>query len=198
MQQIQHVGGRIHQYLRTVAVAPHMEIFNNFPEAPLDYDMIAFQAQGQRVSPLIHDAIASTDELQEPLRPPKPSHVPPPAVPEGFTRSPVEDHVVICPSCEEELIAHKVDGNIVPPTANGKKPKTAKPKDTAEHPFWVIKECGHVYCNNCFQNRTAKASTPPTTFGTKTGTSNRPTKTCAVDDCDAEVSASSKWVGVYL
>lgn len=70
----------------------------------------------------------------------KPDHVPPPPARDNFTRSPMEDMTVICPSCEEELIHNK---EIEEPVAkkNGKAPTR---KEREEHPFWVVKECGHV------------------------------------------------------
>jgi hypothetical protein len=69
----------------------------------------------------------------------KPDHVPPPPAKDGFTRSPTEDDVVICPSCEEELVHHK---DIEEPVI--KKGKAPTKKEREEHPFWVLKECGHV------------------------------------------------------
>src|SRR5439155_11118703 len=76
-----------------------------------------------------------------PRQAPKPQHQPPPAAQEGFTRSPTEDDIVICPACQKELVAKK--GENEPPL---KKPggKAPNKKDREEHPFWVVKECGHV------------------------------------------------------
>lgn len=75
--------------------------------------------------------------------PSKPDHVAPSPAGEGFTRSPAEDNEIICPNCEEELV-HEHDKHIEEPNAkrNGKAPTR---KDREEHPFWVVKECGHVY-----------------------------------------------------
>jgi hypothetical protein len=76
-------------------------------------------------------------------RPPlKPQHEPPPDAKEGFTRSPKEEDVVICPACEMELVARK---DQTEPTAV-KKPGGRAPtkKDREEHPFWVVRDCGHV------------------------------------------------------
>jgi len=70
----------------------------------------------------------------------KPDHVPPPPAKEGFTRSPVETDVVICPSCEDELIHNKDTDE--PMVKKGGKAPTRKERE--EHPFWVVKECGHV------------------------------------------------------
>jgi len=72
--------------------------------------------------------------------PPKPDHEPPPEVGEGFTRSPTEDDIVVCPACDEELVAKK--DTVEPPTK--KSSKAPSKKDREEHPFWVVKSCGHV------------------------------------------------------
>jgi hypothetical protein len=71
----------------------------------------------------------------------KPDHVPPPPAQEGFTRSPTEDDVVVCPSCDEELVHRKDAEEPVIAKKGGKAPTR---KEREEHPFWVIKECGHV------------------------------------------------------
>ena len=69
----------------------------------------------------------------------KPDHVPPEPAKPGFTRSPTENDTVICPSCEEELVHSKeFDEPVL------KKGKAPTRKEREEHPFWVIKECGHV------------------------------------------------------
>jgi hypothetical protein len=70
----------------------------------------------------------------------KPEHIPPPTARENFTRSPTGDDVVICPSCEQELVQTKdVEEPVV--KKSGKAPTR---KEREEHPFWVVKECGHV------------------------------------------------------
>jgi hypothetical protein len=70
----------------------------------------------------------------------KPEHVAPPSAREHFTRSPTENDVVICPSCEQELVHNKDDEEPVL-KKNGRAPTK---KEREEHPFWVVKECGHV------------------------------------------------------
>ena len=72
----------------------------------------------------------------------KPQHVAPPPAKEGFTRSPEETQTIICPSCEEELIHRKDEEPVEPVVKKGGKAPSRK--DRAEHPFWVLKECGHV------------------------------------------------------
>lgn len=69
----------------------------------------------------------------------KPQHVAPPPAKDGFTRSPEESQTIICPSCEEELIHRKDEEPIL--KKGGKAPTR---KEREEHPFWVLKECGHV------------------------------------------------------
>jgi hypothetical protein len=138
----------------------------------------------------------------------KPDHVAPLPPKHGFTRSPTEGDVVICPSCEEELI-HRKDAEEVVVKKGGKAPTR---KEREEHPFWVLKDCGHVnislllsidianmdqvYCNKCYQNRTAKGpSAQPTSFRIIPG---KVKKACAVEDCPTEVTDKNKWVGVFL
>ncbi|KAI5367824.1 Putative E3 ubiquitin-protein ligase complex, subunit SLX5/Rfp1 [Septoria linicola] len=64
------------------------------------------------------------------------SYDPPPAASEGFTRSPGEDEIVVCPNCGDELAVSE----------NEKKAEV-----------WIIKKCGHAYCGNCVQLRTKAA-----------------------------------------
>ncbi len=70
----------------------------------------------------------------------KPVHEPPKPARTGFTRSPTEEDVIICPSCEQELVHDKEMDE--PVAKRGGKAPTRK--DREEHPFWVVKECGHV------------------------------------------------------
>lgn len=52
-----------------------------------------------------------------------PKYVPPPAPDAGFTRTPAEDDVVVCPNCGDEL---------------------AMGDNEAKQEVWVVKTCGHV------------------------------------------------------
>ncbi|CZS99236.1 hypothetical protein WAI453_008288 [Rhynchosporium graminicola] len=120
----------------------------------------------------------------------KPEHVAPPPARSGFTRSPKEDLVLICPSCEEELIQNnEIEEQVV--KKSGKAPTK---KEREEHPFWVVKDCGHVYCNTCFQGRTSGK----TGFMEIAKPKSKKTFTCAVEDCETDVRAKDKWVGVFL
>jgi hypothetical protein len=70
----------------------------------------------------------------------KPDHVRPEPAKSGFTRSPTESDTIICPSCEQELVHNKdLDEPVL--KKSGKAPNR---KDREEHPFWVVKNCGHV------------------------------------------------------
>ncbi|CAD6444290.1 e7f4ad3f-b1e0-4a5c-b38e-57b92a8d55aa [Sclerotinia trifoliorum] len=115
----------------------------------------------------------------------KPEHVPPPPVGYGFTRSPTENDTAICPSCEEELI-HKKDGD--EPLAKKSRGAPSR-KDREEHPFWVVKDCGHVFCNKCYQHRSNEK------ISSFRGSKNM---LCSVEDCESVVKNKDKWVGIFL
>lgn len=78
--------------------------------------------------------------------PRKEEHVPPPKAREGFTRSPKEDDVVVCPACDEELMVGPEEP--VPAKKPGARQKSKK--DREEHPFWVVRDCGHVSTMSSF------------------------------------------------
>lgn len=125
----------------------------------------------------------------------KTSHVPPKPAESGFSRSPAElkeDEIMICPACEEELVQHPVK---VPSTTNSRG-KALSSKERAEHPFWVVRKCGHVFCNKCYQDRK-----------NKDGDSNfylpgQPKKdtnlVCPVEDCTSTVAKPGEWIGVFF
>ncbi|KAI1402895.1 hypothetical protein F4819DRAFT_453198 [Hypoxylon fuscum] len=125
---------------------------------------------------------------------PKPTHEPPKDARDGFTRNTGEDVVAICPSCEQEL-AYDPDGDEDgPPPAKRARTKKA----TAEHHFWAVKACGHVYCKKCFDNRkpTGKNPVPVGFRPDPNGAKNK--MLCAVEDCDSDVSAKAAWVGIFM
>ncbi|KAG9248920.1 hypothetical protein BJ878DRAFT_485992 [Calycina marina] len=126
---------------------------------------------------------------------PKQTHVPPEPAKPGFTRSPKEGDTIICPSCDEELVHNKLEEQII--VKKGKKEPTKKERE--EHPFWVLKDCGHVFCNKCYQNRIpTKAQTFPASFREVSGKKSTKTYVCAVENCPSEVRSKDKWVGVFL
>ncbi|KAI1840890.1 hypothetical protein JX266_012900 [Neoarthrinium moseri] len=125
--------------------------------------------------------------------PQKPPHVPPPKPREGFTRDTGEEQVLVCPSCDDELAYDPDDSDDNgPPT---KKPRTKK--DKAEHHFWAVKDCGHVFCKKCYDNRKPAAKNPVMT-GFKPDPLNHKKMICAVDGCTSDVSNKTAWVGIFL
>ncbi len=106
------------QHLYAVLGAPP-----RMPGQNLDYHHNAFDARA---------APAQTRE----------EYVPPPPARDGFTRNPKEEDVVVCPACDEELVVGAEEKE----NPSDKKPSAKKKSkaDRAEHPFWVVKECGHV------------------------------------------------------
>lgn len=141
--------------------------------------------------------------------PQQPEYIPPPPAQEGFTRSLTgdPDQMIICPCCEEELVQNnEVEEPIVKKSG---KPPTKKERE--EHPFWVVKECGHVglsaqplntgtndvqvFCNKCFQDRAKHGfSDQPKPGGSKRAKA----VVCAVEDCTSDVKSKDKWVGVFM
>ncbi|KAH8202179.1 hypothetical protein TruAng_003654 [Truncatella angustata] len=135
-----------------------------------------------------------------PFRPPqpapgpqKPPHEAPPKAREGFTRDTEGNSPVVCPSCDEELAFDPDDGDENGPPA--KKARTKK--DKAEHHFWAVKECGHVFCKKCYENRKPTIRNP-VKVGFKTSPQNNKKILCAVDDCNSDVSSKTAWVGIFL
>ncbi|XXH04497.1 hypothetical protein Hte_010913 [Hypoxylon texense] len=125
---------------------------------------------------------------------PKPAHEPPEGTRHGFTRNTAEDVIAICPSCEKELAYE--EGNVGGSGTSSKKARSKK--DKAEHHFWAVKACGHVYCRKCFDNRKPVGKNPvPVGFRPDpSGVKNK--MLCAVEDCESEVSSKGVWVGIFM
>ncbi|CAG9941525.1 unnamed protein product, partial [Clonostachys rosea f. rosea IK726] len=128
---------------------------------------------------------------------PKPPMEPEPPTRAGFTRAtfaePEEgnDEVVVCPCCNEELAYDPTETTVAPSSSAGK----GKRKRPPEHHFWALKNCGHVYCAECFENRKPTKALPNGAgFPMKSATDIR----CAVDDCETKVIPKGEWVGIYL
>ncbi|KAI0382782.1 hypothetical protein F5Y04DRAFT_252333 [Hypomontagnella monticulosa] len=124
----------------------------------------------------------------------KPAHEPPKEARDGFTRNTGDDVVAICASCDEELAydPDEDDGSRPPPA---KKARTKK--DNAEHHFWAVKACGHVYCRRCYENRKPVGKRAiPVGFRPMPNVKNK--VLCAVEDCDTDVSTKNAWVGIFL
>ncbi|OBT98801.1 hypothetical protein VE01_03253 [Pseudogymnoascus verrucosus] len=145
-----------------------------------------------------------TFPLHEHVRqePRKAEHVPPPPVGEGFTRSPKEDDVIVCPACDEELVVGPEEPAAgTTPSSTGKtaaKAKARSRKDREEHPFWVVRECGHVYCNKCYQSRKPDTKSTSKNLFPEVQSGARKVPLCAVDDCTSEVGDKKFWVGVFM
>ncbi|KAK4098892.1 hypothetical protein N658DRAFT_205932 [Parathielavia hyrcaniae] len=129
---------------------------------------------------------------------PKPDHVPPPPAREGFTRDTGStDDVVVCAGCEQELKYDPdlANDNAMSPRAT-KKPRTRK--DQEEHYFWALKECGHVYCKNCYESRSSRTTRnpPPSVF--RRDKANKKMY-CKVDGCEtSDVNVKTSWVGLFV
>ncbi|KAI4601210.1 hypothetical protein KJ359_012400 [Pestalotiopsis sp. 9143b] len=125
--------------------------------------------------------------------PQKPQHEPPPKPRDGFTRDLEEEQVIICPSCDEELAYDPaIEDENGPPTK-----RVRSRKDQAEHYFWAVKECGHVFCKKCYDNRK-----PTTKSKVKAGfrpcAQNSKKLICAVDGCNSDVAPKGAWIGLFL
>ncbi|KAL8995595.1 MAG: hypothetical protein Q9169_004706 [Polycauliona sp. 2 TL-2023] len=105
---------RLHHLLHTPHLNPRHEMLlmhqNRNTILPGDLD---FVTQGFQMG----------DVTARPPPPALPTYDAPPPAREGFTRSPKEDDVLLCPNCEEEL---------------------GTGKDDSKRQVWVIKACGHL------------------------------------------------------
>ncbi|KAL2166166.1 hypothetical protein VTG60DRAFT_3172 [Thermothelomyces hinnuleus] len=125
---------------------------------------------------------------------PKPDHVPPPPAREGFTRDTGNpDDVIICPSCEQEL-KYDPDAGNESGVRPAKKPRTRK--DQEEHHFWALKDCGHVYCKDCYENRRVGSKNSSVRF--RRDPENSRKNLCAVEGCTSEANNKSSWVGLFV
>lgn len=108
-----HHEGHIHHQARHRV--PNDADMLLFQEVGLDFhlpDQLDFESQGFRMGNVRP-------------QPPPPTYEPPPKARPGFTRSPKEDDVLICPNCHSEL---------------------GVGRDEEKRQVWVIKKCGHVSC----------------------------------------------------
>ncbi|KAF2205699.1 hypothetical protein GQ43DRAFT_459766 [Delitschia confertaspora ATCC 74209] len=133
--------------------------FRNFRvPGELDFEMVAFDLGVGREQP-----------------PPPPTYDAPSPAPEGFTRSPAEADVLVCPNCDDELCVGETD---------------------LKKQIWIIKQCGHVYCGDCAANRSKSRS--------KKGkekvcnVKSTPFTHCMVDGCDKKASIRNAMIQVFL
>ena len=105
---------RFHQLLHTNHPNPRREmlLMHQSPDIILPGDL-DFVTQGFQMGDV-------TDRQQPP---PLPTYEAPSPAMQGFTRSPKEDDILVCPNCEEEL---------------------GTGKDDSKRQVWVIRACGHV------------------------------------------------------
>ncbi|KAL1838712.1 hypothetical protein VTJ49DRAFT_2277 [Mycothermus thermophilus] len=126
---------------------------------------------------------------------PKPRHVPPPPPRAGFTRDTGSaDQVVVCAGCDQELKYDPEAGQAGSNTPRVKRQRNRK--DFEEHHFWAVKECGHVYCKECYDGRKNTSKTP--SFRRENGSGNARKIFCAVDGCTSDVNNKGNWVGLFV
>lgn len=106
--------------------------------------------------------------------PPPPTYDAPATAPDGFTRSPAEDDVLVCPNCGDELCVGESD---------------------LKRQVWILRGCGHVYCGDCANNRFSTKKR-----GKEKLDSHRPKpfKVCVVDGCDKKTSSRTAMIQVFL
>jgi len=116
--------------------------FHDFAFAAFGEHGLHFQViNAAQINAAVHQAMPGEMNYQrDAFADRKPDHVPPKPAKEGYTRSPTENDTIICPSCEEELVHNKHEEE--PIVKKGGKEPTKKERE--EHPFWVLRECGHV------------------------------------------------------
>jgi len=139
--------------------------------------------------------VTRTARRAEPERTsPKIPRAPTPPTRSGFVRNtcvePEEELTMICPCCEEELA---YDRNYSAPDSSSGGSRKRK-RAVGEHHFWAVKECGHVYCSDCFDKRMPTKSNPK---GAGFPSRNQKDIRCIVEDCESKVSNKSHWVGLF-
>ncbi|KAK3700770.1 hypothetical protein LTR37_015742 [Vermiconidia calcicola] len=105
-------------------------------------------------------------------RPPTPKYSPPLEPAHGFTRSPEQDEVVVCPNCGDEL---------------------AMGDNDKKQEVWVVKGCGHAYCGECAQ-QAGKSSGKKGSKGKAPAMDPSlpaPFKKCVVEGCGKPAGKSS-------
>lgn len=117
-------------------------------------------------------AMGPVPQPQPPPNPPPPTYEAPPAPRLGYSRSPKEDDVLICPNCEDEL---------------------GVGQDDLKRQVWVAKKCGHVYCGECTKHRQTASKSKVARAGLP-----KPFSTCPVEDCNNKISHPKSVFQVYL
>lgn len=102
-----------------------------------------------------------------------PTYDPPAPAQEGFTRTPSEDDVLVCPNCDDQL---------------------GLGDDEVKRQVWVVKACGHVYCGECAKNR----STNKKILASASSKRIKPFSKCVVEDCGKSVANVKSVIQVYM
>lgn len=142
-------------------------------------------------APNLDFEVVGFDLGQQRQRTVTPTYEAPQAAPEGFTRSPAEDDVLVCPNCGDELCVGDTD---------------------LKRQVWILKGCGHVgfsrcfieaeqeltplqvYCGDCTENRALKAKKKKE----KGAVRSAPFKACVVEGCDKKCAARGAMIQIFL
>ncbi|KAJ9413499.1 hypothetical protein FOXG_14154 [Fusarium oxysporum f. sp. lycopersici 4287] len=129
----------------------------------------------------------------------------PPPTRVGFTRDTCADpekeseNVAICPACCNELAYDPYDTMLHSPGNTSKRKRKRAPEGRR---FWALKNCGYVYCADCYNTRKpAKIK--------RNGADSRALDErspylvaadfgCDVEDCNTRASTEDDWVAIYL
>ncbi|KAK4131558.1 hypothetical protein BT67DRAFT_427305 [Trichocladium antarcticum] len=189
--QLGGVGARLIGIIDRIS----MGLFYRGQSPDVEVEFIGGPGLHMAADPLAHNA-PNLDYRGGDRGAPKPAFVPPPPARAGFTRDlgGADDETLVCPGCEKELHYDPEDAGA--PAAKKAKPARASRKDQEEHHFWALKECGHVYCKDCFDHRKSVAKNSTMRFR-RSGESARKVF-CAVESCPSEVLAKGSWIGLFL
>ncbi|RYC79155.1 hypothetical protein BFJ63_vAg17965 [Fusarium oxysporum f. sp. narcissi] len=128
----------------------------------------------------------------------KPRTPSPPPTRAGFTRNTRagtekdDETVAICPACYNELAYDPADTGLHCPanTSTGKRKRAPD-----ERHFWALKNCGYVYCANCYAKRNGVDLRAPDEKSPYLAAADFG---CAVEGCNTRVSTVKDWVGIYV
>ncbi|GME26745.1 ring finger domain-containing protein [Neofusicoccum parvum] len=153
---IQRLIGRDPDGLLEIHAPPMM---NFMGPGAMNYDVVGFHLGGERESsPATYEA---------------PSKAPP-----GFTRSPEEVDVLVCPNCDAELCAGPDGGD--------------------KRQVWIIRACGHAYCGECANNRHASKRKGKEPVGSTSSRLPNPFQKCVVKDCGKKCAARTAMIQLFL
>ncbi|KAM0281813.1 hypothetical protein ACHAQH_003302 [Verticillium albo-atrum] len=176
----------------------HLPFLNLFNPDPADGNLDMVEGMmGNPFNPVGHIQLQYQHGAFDRRPPsPKPVHVPPPAARSGFSRDTKADNssAYICPACNEELAYDPLEASSAPAPQASRSTRLGK-RPRSEHHFWALKGCGHVYCEDCYENRKPTNKRPNTGF-LHGGRDHK--LSCAVEGCDTQVTNKGSWVGIYL